>query len=61
MKFSIETLKSGHFIEGPNTPDSHLGHMTPERWSTTYQQLTALKVIPHPLDPTTTYTTQFAP
>jgi NitT/TauT family transport system substrate-binding protein len=61
MQFSVDTLKSGHFVEGLNTPDSHLGHMTPTRWQTLYTQLIALKVLPHPLDPTTTYTTQFIP
>jgi NitT/TauT family transport system substrate-binding protein len=61
IKFSIETLQAGHFIDGANTPDSHLGHMTPARWSTLYKQLLDLKVLPHPLDPTTAYTTQFVP
>jgi len=61
MKYSVETLKAGHFIDGPGTPESHLGHFTPERWNTTYQQLVSLKVIPHPIDPSSTYTTRFAP
>jgi len=61
MKYSIDTLKAGHFIDGPGTPASHLGHLTPERWTATYQQLVDLKVIPHPIDPSTAYTTRFAP
>jgi len=61
MKFSIETLKSGHFIDGAGTPDSHLGHFNDARWKTTYQQLVDLKVIPHPIDVSTAYTTRFAP
>ena len=61
MKFSIDTLKQDHFVEGLDTPDSHLGHMTPTRWNTLYQQLLDLKVLDHPLDPTVVYTTQFAP
>lgn len=61
MKFSIETLKSGHFIDGDGTPTSHLGHIDPQRWATTYQQLLDLKVMPRPIDPTTTYTTRFDP
>ena len=61
MKFSVETLKSGHFIEGPGTPDSHLGHFTPERWKTTYEQLLGLGVITRSFDPASAYTTQFAP
>ena len=60
-QFSFETLKTGHFIDGTNTPESHLGHFTPERWATTYQQLVDLKVIPKAFDPTTAYTTRFTP
>lgn len=61
MRFSIETLKSGGFIAGESTPESHLGHFTAQRWATLYQQLLDLKVIAHPFDPTTAYTTRFAP
>ena len=61
MKFSVDTLRSGHFIDGEGTPDSHLGHFTPERWDKTYQQLLSLGVIAHPIDPTTAYTTRFIP
>jgi NitT/TauT family transport system substrate-binding protein len=61
MLFSVQTLISGHFLDGDNTPDSHLGHMTAARWSTINQQLQDLKVTPHPIDPTTAYTLQFNP
>jgi NitT/TauT family transport system substrate-binding protein len=61
MKFSIDTLKAGHFIEGPGTPESHLGHFTEARWNTTYRQLMDLKVLPHPIDVSSVYTTTFAP
>lgn len=61
MRFSLDTLKEGHFIEGTGTPDSHLGHFTAERWATISKQLDALKVTAHPIDPTTAYTTQFVP
>ena len=44
-RFSVQTLKDQHFIEGDSTPASHLGHFAPERWSTLYQQLVDLKVI----------------
>ncbi len=60
-RFSIETLKAGHFVDGPGTPDSHLGHFTDARWQTTYKQLLDLKVITHPVDLSTVYTTRFAP
>jgi NitT/TauT family transport system substrate-binding protein len=61
MKFSVETLKANHFVDGDGTPDSHLGHFTPQRWNTLYQQLLDLKVITHPIDPATAYITRFAP
>jgi NitT/TauT family transport system substrate-binding protein len=61
MAFTVQTLKAGHFIDGDNTPDSHLGHFTAARWATTYQQLLDLKVLAHPIDPSTAYTLRFAP
>lgn len=61
MRFSVDTLRRQHFIDGPGTVDSHLGHFTVERWSAMYKQLVDLKVITQPLDPATTYTTRFAP
>jgi len=61
MDFSVQTLKSQHFIDGLGTPDSHLGHFTPERWSTLYRQLVDLKVTRDPIDPAAAYTLQFAP
>jgi hypothetical protein len=35
--------------------------MTAARWLATYQQLVDLKILPHPIDPSKTYTLQFAP
>lgn len=61
MKFSIETLKARHFVDGDGTPESHMGHFTRERWETLYRQLVDLKVITHPYDPNTAYVTRFAP
>ena len=61
MRFSIDTLKAGHFIDGDGTPDSHLGHFTAERWNTIYRQLVDLKVVARPIDPATAYTTRFNP
>jgi NitT/TauT family transport system substrate-binding protein len=61
MQFSIDTLKSGHFIDGDGSADSHLGHFTAERWKSTYQQLLDLKVIAYPIDPASAFTLRFAP
>jgi NitT/TauT family transport system substrate-binding protein len=57
MQFSTQTLRDQHFITGPDP--SQLGHFTPNRWSTMYQQLVDLKVITNPIDPNTAYSTQF--
>jgi len=57
MQFSTQTLKDEHFITGSDP--SEIGHFTPERWNTMYQQLIDLKVITNPIDPKTAYTTQF--
>jgi NitT/TauT family transport system substrate-binding protein len=59
MAFSTQTLKDQHFITGPDP--AQLGHFTPERWTTMYQQLVDLKVITNPIDPKTAYTMQFIP
>jgi NitT/TauT family transport system substrate-binding protein len=61
MKFSIETLKRDHFIDGDGTKVSYLGHFTAERWNTIYQQLAGLKVIAQPIDPSIAYSMQFDP
>jgi len=61
MQFSTDTLKSGHFIDGDGSGDSHLGHFTAERWKVNYQQLLDLKVISRPIDPATAYTMRFNP
>jgi len=57
MQFSTQTLRDQHFITGPDP--GQLGHFTPNRWSTMYQQLVDLKVITNPIDPNTAYSTQF--
>jgi NitT/TauT family transport system substrate-binding protein len=59
MKFSIDTLRQQHFIDGEGTPQSHLGQMTAERWNSTYKQLVDLKVTTGPIDPAAAYTLQF--
>jgi NitT/TauT family transport system substrate-binding protein len=61
MNYSIQTLKSGHFLDGDGTPTCHLGHLDATRFTTTYKQLVDLGVIAHPFDPTTAFTLQFNP
>ena len=61
MRFTVQTLKDQHFVEGDGTPESHLGHFTAQRWSAIYEQLLDLKVLAHPIDPASAYTLRFAP
>ena len=59
MHFSWQSLRDGHFVMGDDPGGAQLGQMTLDRWSTMYQQLSDLKVIAKPFDPTTAYTLQF--
>jgi len=61
MQFTLQALKDGNFITGPDTSGAEIGNMTPERWAATNQQLTALGVIRKPIDPTSAYTLKFLP
>src|SRR5271170_7043293 len=58
MQFSWQALRDGHFVTGDDPSGAQLGQMTPERWSTMYNQLLDLKVIDKPFDPATAYTLQ---
>jgi len=59
MDFTWHALRDGHFVAGDDPSGAQLGQMTAERWSAMYQQLTDLKVIEKPFDPSTAYTLQF--
>ncbi len=60
-KYSYDQLKRGNFITGDDPSGSQVGHLDPARWTTMYNQLLALHVLNHPIDPTAAYTTQFLP
>jgi NitT/TauT family transport system substrate-binding protein len=59
MQFSWQALRDGHFVTGDDTSGARLGEMNAERWTTMYQQLFDLKMIPKPFDSKTAYTLQF--
>jgi NitT/TauT family transport system substrate-binding protein len=61
MQFTLQALKDGGFITGPDASGAQIGKMTPARWAATNDQLTALGVIRKPIDPTTAYTLKFLP
>jgi NitT/TauT family transport system substrate-binding protein len=58
MLFTWQALKDGHFISPVNEPGK-AGDLDAARWTAMYQQLSSLKVIQHPIDPSTAYTLQF--
>jgi NitT/TauT family transport system substrate-binding protein len=58
MDFTWAALKAGHFIYSGDDP-MEAGDLQPARWASMYQQLAELKVIRHPIDPNTAFTTQF--
>jgi NitT/TauT family transport system substrate-binding protein len=59
MQFTCQALKDGHFIY-PDDDPAKAGEFDPARWTAMYRQLSDLKVIQHPIDPATAYTTQFS-
>ena len=61
MQYTLQALKDGGFVTGPDASGAGIGKMTAERWAATNQQLTQLGVIRHPIDPATAYTLKFLP
>ena len=61
MQFTLQALKDGAFITGPNSAGAEIGKMTPTRWAATNDQLNSLGVIRQPIDPATAYTTTYLP
>jgi NitT/TauT family transport system substrate-binding protein len=59
IQFSWQALRDGRFVTGVDSNGGQLGNMTAERWATMYEQLSDLKLIDKPFDPTTAYTLQF--
>src|SRR5271170_899652 len=57
MAFTYQALKDGKFITGADP--NQLGQFDPARWTTMYQQLLDLKILPKPFDPTAAYTQAF--
>ncbi|HUV68236.1 MAG TPA: ABC transporter substrate-binding protein [Terracidiphilus sp.] len=59
--FAAKALRDGGFVEGDKSDGDQVGHMTAERWNQTYSQLKALGILNAPIDPTSAFSTQFAP
>jgi NitT/TauT family transport system substrate-binding protein len=54
MQFTWQALKEGHFVDDGNPANT--GHMDAARWTTMESQLLDLKLLAHPIDPTSAYT-----
>lgn len=61
MEYTLQALKDGGFITGPDVSGAGIGKMTPERWAASNNQLTSLGVIHKPIDPATAYSLKFLP
>jgi NitT/TauT family transport system substrate-binding protein len=61
MQFTWQSLKDGHFISGDDPSGAQLGQLDAERWAAMYRQLTDLKIIRKPIDPSSAYTVRFLP
>ena len=61
MQYTLQALKDGGLVTGPDASGAEIGEMIPARWSAMNDQLTALGVIRRPIDPTAAYTLKFLP
>jgi NitT/TauT family transport system substrate-binding protein len=61
MQYTLQALKDGGLVTGPDASGAEIGKMIPARWSAINDQLTALGVIRKPIDPTAAYTLKFLP
>jgi NitT/TauT family transport system substrate-binding protein len=58
--YTAQALRDGGFITGGDPTGAQTGRMTPTRWTAGYEQLKSLNILEGPLDPSTTYSLQFA-
>ena len=59
MNYTYQALKDGNFIIGSDPSGVQLGQFNPDRWQTMYRQLSDLKIVKKPFDPTNAYTLRF--
>ena len=58
--YTAQALRSGGFVTGGDATGAQTGRMTAARWQTSYEQLKALNILHGPIDPTASYSLQFA-
>jgi len=59
MQYTLQALKDGSFVTGPDASGADIGKMTAARWAASNDQLTSLGVVRKPIDPATAYTLKF--
>jgi predicted carbohydrate-binding protein with CBM5 and CBM33 domain len=57
--FTSQALRDGKFITGNDATGAQTGHMTAERWQSTYEQLKSLGILSKPIDPASAYSLKF--
>ena len=58
--YTAQALRDGGFVTGGDATGTQTGRMTSARWAAEYEQLKSLGILEGPLDPTATYSLQFA-
>jgi len=58
--YSAQALREGSFVTGSDIAGPQTGHMTANRWQTSYEQLKALGILHGPVNPAATYSLNFA-
>ncbi len=57
--YTAQALGDGGFINGGDSTGALTGHMTADRWATSYGQLKALGILHSEIDPTKTYSLKY--
>ncbi len=61
IQFSLQALKEGAFVTGPDASGADIGKMDAARWSAMNAQLNSLGIIRKPIDPAIAFTLKFLP
>lgn len=59
--YTAQALRYGGFVNGGDTTGTLTGHMTAERWNTSYQQLKSLGILHGPIDLNAAYSLKYVP
>jgi NitT/TauT family transport system substrate-binding protein len=59
--YTAKALREGGFVTGNDESGAQVGHMTADRWQTSYDQLKSLGIVKGDFDPTQAYLLKFVP